>query len=365
MNLTALREALGHRGPFASIHLDASHDTEDAAKLAELRWRAIRDQLEAHDAPEPTLDALDTALDKPPPAGRAGRLLVAAGDEVLVDEYLPAPPRRPTARVSDLPYLLPLADWNLRGLPHVVVTVDRTGADIRAVDGDGAEKDQDVSGKEHPVHKVRGGGLAHGQMQRRAEETVQRTITEVAEETARLVQETGARLLVLAGDTEARSLLLGALPPSCQRIAVEVERSRPPAAGADPLGDDLATLLADRRREEHDQVLERFREASGHGLAVQGLADTIAALREGNVEVLLIDARDVAQTTVWTGTDPTMVAVDREDLHRMGASERLHSCADEALPAAALAGGADILAATGDEPHLELTNGVGALLRHP
>jgi ribosomal protein L7Ae-like RNA K-turn-binding protein len=323
VKLTALRETLDRQGPFASIHLDASHDTEDAAKLAELRWRAIRDQLEAHEAPEPTLDALDEALAQPPPAGRAGRLLVAAGNEVLVDEYLPAPPAQPMVRLSSLPYLLPLADWSRRGVPHVVVTVDHTGAGLRAVDGDGAPREEHVSGP-----------------------------GEVAEQTVRLVREVGAQLLVLAGDVEARARLRAALPQACQRIAVDAS------------DDDLGVLLARRRQDEHDQVLERFRTASGHGLAVQGLRDTTGALREGNVEVLLIDARAVAAATVLTGTGPTMVGVDREDLHRVGVSERQESPADEALPAAALASGADVIAASGDEPPLELADGVGALLRH-
>lgn len=364
MNLTALRATLDHRGPFASVHLDATHDTEDAAKLAELRWRAVRQQLTTQDAPEATIGALDEALGLPPPAGRAGRLLVAAGDEVLVDEYLPAPPARPMVRVSPLPYLLPLADWNQRGVPHVVVTVDRTGAELRAVDDEGAAREEDVTGREHPVHKVRGGGLAHRNVQRYTEETVRRNIDEVAGETARLVREVGARLLVLAGDTESRSRLKAELPQSCQQIAVEVEHSRPSGPGDDPVSDDLAEQLARCRRAERDGVLRRFRTAAGHGLAVRGLRDTTAALRESNVEVLLVDARAVADATVWTGTDPTTIGVDRADLHRLGVSERLHARADEALPAAALASGADLLAAADGEESLELPHGVGALLRH-
>lgn len=364
MNLTALRETLGHRGPFASVHLDASHDTEDAAKVTELRWRAIRDQLAAQDAPDPTLGALDEALDQPPPAGRAGRLLVAAGNEVLVDEYLPAPPAQPMARVSPLPYLLPLADWNQRGVPHVVVTVDRTGADLRAVDGDGTTRDEDVSGRDHPVHKVRSGGMSHLNMQQHTDETVRRNLADVAQEAVRLVRDVDARLLVLAGDAGPRAQLRDELPESCQRIAVEIEHSRPPGTGEDVIEDELAELLTERRRAERDEVLERFRTATGHGLAVQGLAATTAALRDANVEVLLIDARAAADATVYTGTEPNMVAVDRDELHRVGVSERLHVPADEALPAAALAVGADILATSGDEPPLELKNGVGALLRH-
>ncbi|MCT2581550.1 Rv2629 family ribosome hibernation factor [Actinophytocola gossypii] len=364
MNLTALRETLDHRGPFASVHLDASHDTEDAAKVAELRWRAVREELAERDAPDPTLGALEDALDRAPPSGRAGRLLVAAGDEVLVDEYLPAPPAQPMVRVSALPYLLPLADWNRREVPHVVVTVDRTGAQVRAVHAGGAEHTEDVEGREHPVHKVRGAGMAHRNVQSYAEETVKRNIAEVAEEVARQVRNAHAQLLVLAGDPEARTRLRDALPAECAGIVAEIEHSRVADPSHDTVAHDLADLLAEQRRVEQDRVLERFRVGGGHGLAVQGLADTVAALRAANVEVLLVDARDVGDATVLVGSDPTMVATDREDLHRVGVSERIEARADEALPAAALASGAEVVAATGDEPALGLTGGVGAILRH-
>ncbi|HEX2133804.1 MAG TPA: Vms1/Ankzf1 family peptidyl-tRNA hydrolase [Actinophytocola sp.] len=364
MNLTALRKTLDHRGPFASVHLDASHDTEDAAKVTELRWRAVREELTERDTPDPTLGALEDALDRAPPAGRAGRLLVAAGDAVLVDEYLPAPPAQPVVRVSALPYLLPLADWSRRDVPYVVVSVDRTGAEVRAVRADGSTHTEDVEGREHPVHKVRGAGMAHRNVQRHTEETVKHNIGEVAEEVARQVRNTDAQLLALAGDPEARTRLREALPAECREIVAEIEHSRVADPTHDTVERDVADLLAEQRRVEQDRVLERFRAGGGHGLAVQGLAATTAALREANVEVLLVDARAVGDATVWAGTDPTMVATDRADLHRIGVSERLDARADEALPAAALASGAEIVAATGDEPALELAGGVGAILRH-
>ncbi|MGH3758429.1 Vms1/Ankzf1 family peptidyl-tRNA hydrolase [Actinophytocola sp.] len=364
MNLTALRETLDHDGPFASVLMDASHDTEDAAKMAELRWRAIRDELAAQDVPDKTLHALDDAIDRRPPAGRSGRLLVAADGSVLVDEYLPEPPPRRDVRVSALPYLLPLAAWSRRTVPHVVVVVDRVGADLRAVAADGTVRTEDVAGQNHPIRKVRGGGWSHRTVQRRAEETVRRNLGEVADEVAALVRGVDAHLLVLAGDAQARAQLRELLPRHCQRITAEIEHSRRVDPGHDTIDRDITELLAEQRRTEHCRLLERVDAAREHKLAARGLPDTTAALRDGNVEVLLIDTRELADSLVWTGSEPAMVAVDREDLHRVGVSERRHARADEALPAAAIAVGADIVAATGDEPPLELTNGVGALLRH-
>src|SRR2546423_227141 len=45
VDTAVLRDLLDYGGPFASVYFDGSHDTEDAGKELELRWRAIRKQL--------------------------------------------------------------------------------------------------------------------------------------------------------------------------------------------------------------------------------------------------------------------------------------------------------------------------------
>jgi hypothetical protein len=120
MNTGDLRRILDHPGPFATVHLDASHDTESAAHEQELRWRAARDELATKGAGEDTLAALDEAvLNGPPAVGRAGRLLVAAGGEVVLDHWLAGPPPTPVTRVGALPYLLPLVELSADPVPHV------------------------------------------------------------------------------------------------------------------------------------------------------------------------------------------------------------------------------------------------------
>jgi hypothetical protein len=62
---------------------------------------------------------------------------------------------------------------------------------------------------------------------------------------------------------------------------------------------------------------------------------------------------------VWVGPEPHLVAARERDLKYLGFPDVLRLRADEALPLAAIAVGADVLV-TGD--HLD--NGVGVLLRH-
>lgn len=363
MDTGVLRDLLSYDGPFASVFFDASHDTEDADKELELRWRAIREQLVAAGTPERTVAALDEVVHAGSPAGRAGRFLIGVGEAVPVDEYLPEPPAQPVVRVSSLPYIVPLAAAHARGVPHVVVLVDKIGAELRAVGADGVVlAEQTVEGSEHPVHKVRGAGWAHHSVQQHAEETVKHNIARVAEQTAHLVRETAARLLVIVGDVEPESMLRKAIPPACAQIAESVRTGRPhDPAGRHALEAEIEKLVERHWEAEHAELVERFAIELGReeGLAVQGLRATTAALREANVATLMISDPALGDRTVWTASQPNLVAVDQSDLHAVGVSGRAQVRADEALPAAAISVGAAVLA-NGQQ----LTDGVGAVLRH-
>jgi peptide subunit release factor 1 (eRF1) len=350
-----------------SVYFDSSHDTEDAARQIDLRWRAIRDQLATDGAAEETLAALDTAVAEGPPSrGQAGRALVAAGDTVLIDEQLPDPPPVQVVRVSPLPYLLPLIEFGYRRVPHVVVVVDRTGADLRAVDEHGVDRAQhEVQGREHPVHKAGGGGWAHWSIQHRVEEVVQRNVDEVAREASRLVDAVRARVLVLAGEVQARSALRDAIPPRARTIAVEIEAgSRAEGGDPDAFDAQVHDVVEANAEDQRRAVLERFRAERNRagGLVAQGLSETTSALRAGAVECLLVDDAALADRMIWVGREPTEVAATEQELRASGADPTDTQRADEALPVAALATGAQIESASGEET---LPDGIGALLRYP
>jgi peptide subunit release factor 1 (eRF1) len=365
VDVTTLREVTAREGPFASVYFDSSHDTEDAAAQLELRWRAIRNQLAEEGAREPTLAALDAAIDREPaPKGKAGRALVASGDEVVLDERLPEPPPREIARVAPQPYLLPLLDLAPPAVPHVVVVADKTGADLLAVGEHGTEQ-HTVQGEDHPVHKVRGGGSAYWNIQHRVEAVVERNAAEIAQEATKLADSVGTEVLILAGEVQARTAVRTHFPPRAREKLIEVEEGAR-AEGGDPgaLEAEVRRVLAEHAERHRRAVIDRYRLEEGRddGLAARGLAETTAALRSGAVASLLIDADSLADRTVWTAADPTQVATAKEHLRLSGtgAAETMDDRrADEALPAAALAEGADIVTVSGEG----LPDGVGAILR--
>lgn len=351
---------------FSSVYYDDSHDTEDAAKRLGLTWRELSERLSDQGAPADTLGALEHAVLRGPfPAGRGGRALIAAGDQVLLDATLTEPPARVTARWSTLPYLVPLIEHAAPAIAHVIARVDKVGADVTGIDRRGHVIDQHtVIGAGHPVHKVEtGGSPARGHNSERVEETVKHNVTQVADDVGTLARKLGADLLVVAGEVSGRTAVLKALPERLRGIAVDVEAGgRQSGSGTEALEAQVRKLVGDQERRRTDTVIDRFRAEAGHGedgRTAQGVDRTCAALREANVEALLIGS--TGDETVFTGPDPIEIASDAEHLLALGIGSLEQRRADEVLPFAAVAVGADLFHVSED---LALSQGFGALLRH-
>lgn len=311
MDMSKLRDVATAPGPFASVYLDASHDTEDAAKIAELRWRGLRDRLAEQGAPEKTLAALDRAVAAAdPPAGKAGRVLIASGARVLVDQTLPVPPPADSTRFSPLPDLLPLASYLPPPVPHVVVVADSSGADVHSFDGR-VELVQTVRGRQHPLHKTGGGGWAHKRLRQRVEDTVKHNAKQVADEVGRLAGEVHAELVVLGGEVQARSAVRTELDLD-DDLVVEVEGTGL-AEGTDLDIDNAVRALVAQRQQQHDaEAVDRFRAELGRsGLAVEGLARVAEALRQAGVDTLVVNAGVLADQLVWTSGQPDQVGGGR------------------------------------------------------
>jgi hypothetical protein len=374
VDLQFLHELTRTPGPFATVYLDVSHDTADAARVIALRWAEARDELAAQGADGATLDALAAAIaDGPPAVGRAGRVLVArpadgGRAEVVLDRSLPEPPARPSAHWGPLPDLLPALVEQPEPVTAVVVRVDETGGEILVAGPD--EKPvvtEAVEGGDGPVHKVRGGGWSHLAMQERVEESWRRNTAQVAERVDRLVADTGARVLLVAGDGRSRSRLVDALAERSASIAVELERG---GTGADDLAAAVAEAVRDVATDARLAVLERYEKAAGRpeGLAVQGIGPVLAALRAEAVDTLLLDAGVHRDATVWISDAPAQVAETPEDLRATGTDPTGEVPVDAALLRAAAGTGAGFVPIGGERTGLvghPLDDGVGALLRYP
>ncbi len=229
LNLGFLRPLYQQPGPFASVYLDATQDTEDGARLRELRWRAVDEELTSAGADQATRDALGAAVAGHTGTGRHGLALFAAGGRVLVEAPLPEPPPLPVAQWAARPVVAPLVAGLGEQVRWLRVLVDRTGADLTMSSGAAARQ---VDGGGYPVHKAKPGGWSQPRYQRAAETNWDRTAKDVVEAVAEAAAGSAADVIVLAGDVRGRQLVRERLPEALAERVVDVDAGSR-AAGAD------------------------------------------------------------------------------------------------------------------------------------
>lgn len=363
MRAERFRGLVDATGPFVSVYFDDSHDTQDATAQLDARLRDIRKHLEERSVGAAAIEAIAAAVRAThPPVGRSGRLLIARvdddGAEVLLDEHLIRPPVNTELRLSELPWLVPVVEHGMLHTAYLLVAVDHTGADISLHDG--RARTETVEGPGYPVHKAHKAETAgYGGPQGRVEEAVRKNLREVADRVTHLADETGAGIVFVTGD--ARTELMAELP---ERVA---GKAVPLAGGGRAAGTDQAEVHREIGQEflklrlaAIDDAAQRFAAGRGTGLAVEGLADVTAALRDGAVDTLIIG--DLGEATVVADHDQlALVGPDAQTVSDLGGSPDRVLRADEALPLLAVAVNAALVRT---DERVSPADGIGAVLRY-
>ena len=308
-----LAELLRCRGPFLTLYLVTDAAVENAAHLAEEHWKAPRRALRGQGAPDALLERVDPLVGRAHLEGLCLAAAAAADGELLVEHFL-EPPVADLARWAPLPWLVPLLEWRQRDVPHLVVLVDRTGADVLVVDGPGPDRDVEVRGSDDVISQTAPGGWSQRRYQQRAIDSWEHNAGEVADAVGHLADAIAARLVVMAGDVRARHLVRDRLP-------------------------------------ERLSALVRF--AAG-GSAV------CTALTEARVDTLVVAGDPLEEPTAWFGPDPVPVAVSASALRQLGVVDVEEAPLVDVAVRAALGTDAAVRVVPG-APGLE--NGLGALLR--
>ncbi len=352
---------LAAKGPFASVYYADTHDEPDAAFRMELLWQDIARELERQGAHPALIGPLEQAFQARPAAEHGGRGLICGDGEVLVDECLTNAPVTPVVRVSTLPYIVPIIDFGPISGALMVLAIDQVGADFTRYRGESTVCETIEAGG-YPVHKAAAAGLnAWGDSQHRVEEEVRKNVRAVADHLTHELDREAVDFVLVIGQDRVRAELLSALP---ERVAARVAQ---PGTGSRHTGIDdavhraIAGEFQARRRQIAQQVADQYLAATGQrsGRAVTGLDAVSAALRENAVTALIIG--QMSDETVLAGDDLTAIALDADTLSSFGIAPARTLRADEALPFAAMALGADLVPAAAG---LQLADGVGALLRY-
>lgn len=362
MELSFLRPLYARPGPWASIYLDASRDTEDAAAAVELRWRALRERLAEQGTERETVDALDLVLRRHEPwPGEYGLAAFAADGQVVQTEYLTAPPRKDLADYASIPHTMPLVAQRGEQVAWVRILASRTGADVDAVSAGGVPRQAHVRGGEsYPIRKVQPGAWSQSRFQREAEMAWHRNAGDAALATVELAEAVGAEVVVVAGDEHARSALATQLPERWQDRMVQTDAGSR-AAGADPERlDDVTVEAIAEVADAHTRVaLDRYGMQENVGA---GLGPVVDALQRRQVDTMLICDDPSSTQQLWIGPQPSEVATGPEALVALSVPEPVPVRADAALIRALVGGDAGIVLVGPDEA--PEPDGVGAVLRY-
>lgn len=309
MNLETVQHVFAQDGPFTSVHLDVSQDTEDALQQRESRWTTTRHRLEHEHLDTGLIDQIgDRVLERTDLPGEARRTVVASGDRIVFDDVRTGHSIWP--EVVDHGVLPDLSGWlhQMDGrIPFLLVTADREGAalDLYQASTGPADEHEEVHGETLHIQKVPQGDWAQKQFQQRSENVWRENAREVADAVRSLVSQHRPRVVVVAGDERARSEVAHALGGlSCP---VEQVASGGRAAGASQaaLWDDVRRVLARIEADDEQQVTERLDRTHRQGAgAALGLEEVLDALVEGKVDRLVLDLEAARELTVRPADHP-------------------------------------------------------------
>ncbi|MDV6012910.1 Vms1/Ankzf1 family peptidyl-tRNA hydrolase [Haloechinothrix sp. LS1_15] len=373
MKLAFLQEIYDYEGPFATVYLDTSAESEDAGKALELRWCGARESLSRRGAGEADLRALESAVaSHESRTGRRGQVLVAAEGSVVFSDELPEPPEHfpSDAGVSfgRLPHLLPYLAMRQARIPHVVAVVDRLGADLTIVQANQHVMRSSVDGDDNPHHKSHAAGQGDEKRHhQRVEERWKANAKLIADEITRRVREYRAEVVVLAGDVEQRKLVGDQLEAHVRELVIATAAGHRRRGALDaPLREEIAEAVDTTLQQRVDRAVVEFEKERGNRAHVaEGWQETVDALLHGQVRALLWsrEAYGLADHGMLSiGSEPNHVAFEDATLVALGAAWVEHVAAEDALIRAASCTGADLVLPAPRE--VELADGVGAVLRY-
>lgn len=360
--------ALGSsEGPFLSVYLTTEAEVENAPQRSTQRWKVLRNVLSGRGAPEAALDLVDPLVREAHLEGKT-LAVIATADRVLHVEHHHEAPAGDVGCWRALPVLSPIIEWRQQAIPYVVVLTDRRGAELVAYRHAGGEADVETvdRGSDEPIRKVAPGGWSQRRYQQRAENTWEENAVDVSKELVRVVEDIGARLVLVAGDVRAVQLLREHLPREVDELVTLIDGGGRANDGSEGfMEDDARTYVATLVATDTRVMLEKFREESGQGdRAADGPTPTVTAINEARAAVLLVpsvlDDADADVSTGHFGPAPIPIARSDDELRVLGVESRWEAPLVDVLIRGALGTGAGVRVIPSAAAPKQ---GIGAILR--
>jgi hypothetical protein len=247
----------------------------------------------------------------------------------------------------------------------LVAYIDRKGADLELRSPLGSRSAGHAEGETWPLRRTATVDWSERHFQQSVEDTWERNAGEIAAAIAAGHEDSGADLIVLAGDERERRAVHNRLPTVLRPLVIETEHGgRAEGAAVRLLDEDV-----ERARQEHlnrhaEEELDRFRSAGD--AAAEGVPALIEAAREHRIAELFVRPEGPdAHREVWVGKEPDQLAVRRTDMQYLGETNPSLARADDALLRSAVVTGAEALRVPPGPDDAVPAGGLGALLRWP
>jgi peptide subunit release factor 1 (eRF1) len=286
-----LRELLSYQppAPVLSIYLN----TDLAEGSAENHRLRLRGMLKEANLPEDAAAVTRFFEHEHDWTGRSVAVFSCAPDGFL-RSYPLAVPVRSRVRVSDRPYVKPLADLLDAYGGYGVVLVDKQGARLfyfhlgelreqEGMMGESVRRTKRGGGSQAPGR--RGGGAGQTNY---TEEVTERNMRDAVEFAVRFFTENNVRRILIGGTDDNVALFRSQLPKAWQSLVVGSFPMSMTSSQNEVLQRTMEVgAEAEHRRESHLIKTVVTNAAKGKG-GVVDLEETLGALREGRVQTLLI-----------------------------------------------------------------------------
>lgn len=302
MHADAIAHLFDMEGPFASVLVDVSQDSEDGSQQREERLTEVLGELESRGAPASVVATIRERLEEPvDKLAPIARLLVATETEVCLDDLVQERVRMPVATWSPLPDVAPWVTLRDASIPFLLVVADREGSDIEVYSASTREpsRKETVHGERDFIHKVNVGGWSQGRYQNSTEEVWHRNAKQTGEIIDRYVAR-GMPLVILAGDERARVEIAGVLSTRASEHMVQVEAGgRAAGSSRAALEEAVAEVLRGEVVARRLDRVHEFQERKGRrGAVATSVEEVLDAFVLGQVDTLLLDAASSREQAV-------------------------------------------------------------------
>lgn len=339
MDTSTLTSVTQSSGPFATVLVDVSQDSEQGQHEHELRVREAIERLAEQGAPAEVIDAVAERLrenvHRPAPTGR---LVIATPEAVAYDEVALTRVDQAVASWDPLPDLTAWIAHRDATLPFVLALVDHEGGDVSLWDSDLPEPTVETSAGGEDlefVHQTPVGGWASLEVQRTTENVWRRNARDVAEEITRVVREHGRPLVLLSGDPASVGLVRKELDTLPAELVELPTGQRAADGGDDALQQAIHEALLGQLVRRRTELAHRLQQALARGDgAVADVGPVAEAFARGQVDTLVIDPAALSEVRLLPSDFP--------GLEFGGPTPSGAVRADEGLIAAAIATNASV-----------------------